>query len=299
MNSVSIIIATTCQASRSKSLLRAIGSVLGQENVRSEVIVVVNGEGYDHELFDCLNKNNQLKVVYRREANVSLARYEGVGHVTSEYFGFLDDDDEYLHHSLSRRVNEMEGDADIDVIVTNGYVHKGTDKLLVGDILQNKIEQNLVLSFFDVNWFSSSSSLFRRRTVSQRVFEFDFKYFEWTYLFCQLIIEKKNIKYCDAVTYRIHVNNSCSASKSEAYSLAQPEFLLELYQLPLKKEIKVKIKKKYQTSLNVISAYYLDNNKRKEAVRFHVRCLRNGGWGYITYTRKLLFNGKRQFKNAP
>ncbi len=289
MKSVTTIIPTTCEKSRSELILRAINSVLDQEGVKLEVIIVVNGKKYDTALLDSIKNNHQLKVIYIPKGNVSFARSEGIKYVTSDYFGFLDDDDEYLQHSLSTRANEMEREPGIDVIVTNGYIHEDADTLLVDNHIENKIKQDLALSFFERNWFASPASLFRKNTVAESIFEFDFKYFEWTYLFFRLITEQKKIKYSDSITYRKYENNSLSISKSLDYRLALPDFLLELYKLPLATNIKDRIRKKYQMSLNLTSNYYLDNNKRKQAIMFHVKCLLNGGWQYLPYTRKLFF----------
>ena len=287
MKSVTIIIPTTCEKTRSKQILRAIKSVLCQELVKIELIIVVNGKKYDKVLFDSLINNAELSVFYLEEGNVSLARKEGVKHISGEYFGFLDDDDEFLPKALFSRVKAMEQDAEIDVVVTNGFFYKDIDIPLVDDDLKSKIYEDPASSFFECNWFASPASLFRVKTIEPYLFDFEFKYFEWTYLFFLLIMYNKNIKYVHTETYRVHENNSSSASKSIEYKIAYSGFLKELKKLNLSKNIKNKIRQKYIVSLNTLANHFLENNNKKEALISHFKCLINGGWRYLPYTRKL------------
>src|SRR4051794_10798550 len=107
MASVSVIIPTTCEAHRCSSLQRAIASVQSQQGVAVKVIVVVNGARVDPSCYQQLQRMPGLKVSYRSEGSAPLAQHAGRLLVDTEYFAFLDDDDEYLAGALEARVQPM------------------------------------------------------------------------------------------------------------------------------------------------------------------------------------------------
>jgi len=278
------------EESRADLLWRAIENALAQDGVESEVVIVVNGKRFDPELFAQLKSDKRLIVSYLEEGNVSLARYHGVKQSAGTYFGFLDDDDEYLPNALSVRVAEMQRNPNADVVVTNGYIHYDVDEPLVDDAFTKTIQDDSLLSFLEKNWFASPASLFRTKSVPADIFEIRLKYFEWSYLFFKLYLLNKKITFTRSLTYRIYKDNPLSVSKSLDYALAYPEFLLDLYALPLPERVRKRIRRKYQTALNVISNLHLREGDIKAAFRYHVKCLMNGGWRFLPYTRKILAN---------
>ncbi len=110
---VSIIIPTTCLAQRASLLRRAIDGVLSQAGVYLELIVVVNGTCFDQTLYSALRTDERFQVLYLPEGNVSAARSAGLRAAQGEFYGFLDDDDEYLPGALFTRVTEMRRDSTI------------------------------------------------------------------------------------------------------------------------------------------------------------------------------------------
>ena len=121
------------------------------------------------------------------------------------------------------------------------------------------------------------------------MFDFHFKYFEWTYLFFSLVARRKKIVFDEAITYRIYEDNPLSVSKSTEYSLAYPGFLQELQQLDLPGRVKAALHDKYVTALNSQSNLYRQQGRWLDAWKFHIKCLTNGGLRYLPYTRRLLF----------
>ena len=290
-STISVIVPTMCQASRAMLLHRAIESICTQCEVSLEVLIVVNGTRYDQQLISLLEQDMRLRVIRLEEANVSAARYKGVQQATGDFFCFLDDDDEFLPGALSQRVNIFHQRADVDVVVTNGFEHRaGLDSPLVTPGSASEIAENPGESFLRNNWFASPAALFRAKSIDCELFNFSYKYFEWTYLFFLLLAKGKRFFYDDAFSYRKYEDNPLSSSKSMEYSMAYPDFLLSLAELPLAPNITSTIREKYLTALNSRSILEMQQGSWGRAWRSHMKCLLSGGWRYLPYTRKLVIN---------
>lgn len=287
---VSVIIPTTCEASRSELLLRAISSIRAQEGVLVEVLLICNGNRQDGELLAYLERQDGFRVLRMQEGNVSKARYLGVRNVNSDFFCFLDDDDEFLPGCLQQRLMVMTHDLDCDVVVTNGFDHdSGIDVPLVSSELALMINSDICGTFLMQNWFASPASMFRTKRIKAELFDFAFKYFEWTYLFFLLVSLQKRVVFDNVITYRKYEDNALSVSKSIEYALAYPDFLIEVKRLNLSKHVKSAVQEKYVTALNSCSNIYRERGQWFNAWKLHLACLTQGGGRYLSYTRHLLF----------
>lgn len=287
---ISVIIPTTCEDSRSESLLRAISSIREQEGVLVEILLICNGNRQDGQLLAYLERQDGLRILRIQEGNVSKARYLGVCNVNSEFFCFLDDDDEFLPGCLQQRLAVMTNDLDCEVVVTNGFYHiLGTDIPMVSSDLALMINSDVCGTFLQQNWFSSPASMFRTQRIKAELFDFAYRYFEWTYLFFRIVSLKKKLVFDNVITYRKYEDNPLAVSKSIEYALAYPDFLIEVKRLKLPKDVKGAIQKKYVTALNSQSNIYRERGQLINAWKFHLACLMHGGWQYISYTRRLLF----------
>ncbi len=269
-------------------LERAIRSVVSQQGVTLEVLVVVNGNRIEPSLLKQLEDNSDLRVLKREEGNVSAARYHGVCSAKSEFFCFLDDDDEFLPGAMLKRLELFEEHPNADVIVTNGYTYTGRDELHVSVLSAEEINREPAMTLLKMNWFASLAPTFRKATCAASFFNIRYRYFELTYLFFVLISSGKKIVYDASLTYRRFADNPLSSSKSDAYAAFYPTFLQELYALPLEREIKRAINGKYISALNNLSGSHLSGGRMMAAWRAHLECLRRGGWQFLPYTRHLL-----------
>lgn len=285
---ISVIIPTTCEHSRRSLIERAIHSVLTQEGVSAELLVVVNGERFDAGLLQTLRSDHRFSVLYVKEGHVSRARHHGLTASTGDFFGFLDDDDELLPQALRLRLDQMLADPCIDVLVTNGLIRDAVDVVHVPEGFEAEIHDDPGLSFLRHNWFASPASMFRRTTVEGEIFDISHRYFEWTYLFFRLLSREKQIRYSGAITYRKHEDNPLSVSRSRDYQLALPAMLQDLLGFPLRPALRTIIKKKYVAALNANSTLHLVDRNFPQAIAFHIKCLCAGGWQYIPYTRSIL-----------
>ena len=285
---VSIIIATTCEAKRSSMLHRAIASIVGQDGVDLEVIIVVNGGLCEEATLTSLAEYPRLRIIRLREGNVSAARYAGACASQAAFFGFLDDDDEFLPDGLQHRVALFSRHHDADVVVTNGHVHVGCDKPLVPAAVGETANQEPAQSLLRFNWFASPGSLFRAETIDKALFDIRYKYFEWTYLFFLLLLKKKKIVYDPALTYRKYEDHPMSVSKSVEYAMAYPEFLTVLLNMPLDHGTVRLLRKKYWSALNAVSRTEMAHGRMRQAWWAHLKCIAKGGWRYLPYTWHLL-----------
>lgn len=287
---VSVIIPTTCEARRRRGLEQAIISVLRQTGVRVEIIIICNGQRQDPDLLTSLIRQSNLRVTSLLEGNVSKARYVGVGQASGDFFCFLDDDDEYLPGALSTRLGVMKRNPNCDVVVTNGFVfHQGFDSVLVNAVSAQEINSDIGSSFFKQNWFASPGGMFRKASIGADLFDFDYRFFEWTYLFFLLISKEKMILFDESCTYRVNGDTPESASKTVQYSLAYPEFIEALKKLELPRRLKTALHKKYLAALNAQSNIYLGQGQFIKSWLLHLKCVALGGWRYLPYTRHLIF----------
>ena len=286
---ISVIIPTTAEDKRHKFLDQAIKSVFNQAFVGYEVVVVVNGIKCSETVLDSLRRIEKLKLVCVEEGNVSVARYQGLLESSGEVFCFLDDDDLLLPNSLGVRYQLLCDNPDVDVVVTNGYEQVGGQQyLFVDSLTEDEIRLDPLGSFCKQNWFASPAPMFRRSSLDDRFFKSKRQFFEWSYLFFDLVVSECSILYRDDVTYIKIEDNPYSISKTEAYLYAYLDFLSEIIKFDLSKEIKKTVLKKYVITLNERAAYCLERNSLYEAWENHLKCLRYGGWQYLLFTRKLI-----------
>ena len=286
---ITAIIPTLCEAVRHDSLLRAIDSLLGQTVVPAKIIIVVNGDLFDHILLEELQRRPDLEVCYRPEANVGGARYAALDRVDTEFFCFLDDDDEYLPDALSIRLAAITGESGIDVVVSNGYrILDGEEILVCANMLA--IERDPIGSLVRYAWLTSCAGLYRTHSIGSEFFGAESRYLEWTYLAFLLALTKR-IAFVQEPTYRIH-DSPGSVSKSEAYRRAGPEVLKAMLAFEIDPAIRRAMRLKYVDVLHALSDHYRKSGEMGFAWAYHVRSLGApaGFLRYLAYTRKLLLS---------
>jgi len=283
---VAVIIPTTCERVRWASLERAIGGILAQEGVRAQVIVVVNGERYDHACFEALQGMPGVSVLYRTVGSAPLAQAAGRAAVDTPFFAFLDDDDEILPGALATRVAPLVADPALDFVVTNGYRNRaGIDARAILD--SGAIQADPLQALCRQNWMASCAGLFRSSTVGAAYFADPAPFMEWTYLAFRLTLGLR-MRWIDQPTYRIN-DSPASLSKSERYLRSELEILRRVLALPLPGPVRQAVRHKIGATCHVFSERARGQGQRAEAWRFHLGSLAQpGGWRYLLYSRKLV-----------
>jgi glycosyltransferase involved in cell wall biosynthesis len=282
---VSVIIPTACVPARVAALRRAIASVLDQQRVACELIVVVNGPNFDGPMLGELRANPELRVEYLEAANLPAAHRHGRACVTSPFFAFIDDDDEFLPGALHTRVSAMLEDESIDVVATNGVW--GHDRSTPYIRSTRGIEEDPLAALFRGNWLGSAGGLFRTATVTPDFFDGETRFFEWTMIAYRLTRAGLRVRFLDVPTYVMNETPQ-SLSRCDAYLHAEPLFLRALLTHDLPAEVLQQIRNKYHGALHTLADRYRDTDPAK-AWKYHLLSLRGiAGLRYLPFTRKLL-----------
>jgi len=287
MPTVSVIIPTTCEQRRAGSLKRAIASASTQENVRVNVIIVVNGNRFDPVLFETLKKNKDLKVLYQSQGSAPLAQRLGRSSVETAFFSFLDDDDEYLPNALQSRFKPFLTDNEIDFVASNGFrMVEGIDHIAMTHV--DAIREDPLLALCEENWLASCGGLFRSSSVTPEYFHDPAPFLEWTYLAYRLTTSLKMV-FVDIQTFRIH-DSTFSLSKSNAYRHAEAGVLKRILALNIPPRVQTLLLRKIGKAYHALSSHYAAIGGMRLAWRYHLMSLAfPGRWNYILYSRRLLF----------
>ncbi|MDB5934852.1 MAG: hypothetical protein JWQ01_2196 [Massilia sp.] len=284
--SITTIIATLCDAFRRDFLLRAIESIHQASERPVRILIVVNGQRFDKDLLAVLKERSDVEVVQITEGSLTKAHIAGRRLVDTEFFSFLDDDDEYLPGALDVRVGLMGNDN--DVVVTNGFACRaGQDRLMYTRMAN--VDAQPLNELFHENWLNSGNHLFRTASVSSRYFEDPHPYMEWTWLAYRLAFEGKKIVATEAPTFRIN-DTPGSLSKSATYVSSNISLYGRMLAMKPQQEIVGVVKRRLCNAWHDVSVFELSAGNRAKAVGAHIRSLTShrSGLKFLPYTRHLL-----------
>ena len=282
---ITVVIPTTCEPARRSTLERAVFSLLNQEIGAPSILVVANGPRVDAGVLSAIKKLSMVRTLELDEGSLPRAIAVGRSAVSTPYFGFLDDDDEYLPNALDLRLRALEQFPDAAAAATDGYEWRdGVDHLretVTATALRDPLRGLLA-----ANWLASCSALFRSTLVTPQFFDGVTRYFEWT-LLAYKIAARHRIVLLDTPTYRLYESVG-SLSKSEAYKLAAPEVLKTVADLELPRDVRNALRDRVGRAYHTASSYFLREGRRGEAWTAHLQSLRwPGGLRYLAYTLKL------------
>lgn len=292
MNSVSVIIATTCETKRRHSLFKAVRSVLDQEGANVDVIAVVNGGRVDCECLQELRLTPGVKVIIESVGSYPKAIQIGRKNVVAPFFGFLDDDDEYLPNAVANRIGPLLSDSSLAFVASNGLRRLGdVDHTVVKDAdLANK---QPLQSLARENWLASCGGLFRSSSIGPEFFDGKTAHLEWTFIAYKLALTKTSM-FVNIPTFIIN-DSAGSLSKSDAYSEAEADVLPKILSLELPISVNRAVKEKLGRALHNIASRKSEKGEWFLAWRFHIASvLCRGGWKYLLYTRKLILPRRSQ-----
>lgn len=283
---ITVIIPTTCIATRAASLRRAIASIKMAGPGVTSIVVAVNGPHVSSELMAELSQRQDLQIVRFEEGSLPKTLARAVALVDTEYFGFLDDDDELLPGGLDQRLALLQAQPEVDIVLSNGYLRTGDGDLNYLHHLGN-VHPDPLAAFFTENWLPSCGALFRRASVGAAYFENYHQYAEWSWLAFRLALDKKRFGIVHAPTFRVYADTPGSLSKSSAFR----DSYISLYQKMLAANpppyIRNIIQKKLANAHHDVSSHALAAGQLGECVRHHVRSLR-AGLRFLPYTRHII-----------
>lgn len=284
--SVTVIIPTICSDERHDTLRRAVKSLSTQDIGCPSILVVANGPRVNAAILQEIASHPKVHALRLAEGSLPHALAFGRSHVATAYFGFLDDDDEYLPDALRVRLQALEGDSAAAVCATNGYHFiDGRDQLR--EAFTPEAQQDPLRGLLRANWLASCGGLFRSDLVQESFFDGAIKYFEWTLLAYKLAASRR-VVLVNTPTYRLY-ESSDSLSRSAAYKLAEPGFIEKIIAFDLPEDVRQALARHLSQAHHAISSYHLRRGEIRNAWAAHLRSLRQpGGLRYLTYTLKLL-----------
>ena len=283
-----IIICTLADYQRGAALLRAIDSLLHGNRERPRVHVAVNGQRYDPALLDELKARTDIFVTTLPKPSRSNALVEARKLVDTEFFGFLDDDDEYLPGALDMRIQAFSQSGDpVDIVVTNGLRNaQGRETTALGDL--SDVAADPAGAMLRSNWLASCGALFRTATVALDCFDEFPEYLEWTWLGYKLALEGKRVATVAAPTFRIN-DTPNSVSKSSAYLLAHVDITQRMLDITTREDLRVALQKRLTDAHHALAEYHLEQGNKSSAFTHHLRSMGSlYGLRYLLFTRKLL-----------
>lgn len=282
-----IVICTLALSQRAESLRRAIDSVLLHNVSKPSVLVVVNGSRFDARVVDELNARRDIQVLKIEEGSSAAALLAGRQAIATPYFGFLDDDDEYLVGAVDVRLAAIAAESDTAVVISNGWHHSnGRDSIGMPGFGQ--IGDDLLLALFRENWLVSCGALYRTDAVPVHYFEDLPRHIHWTWLAFCLAQDGKRIRSLSSLTFRVYETPG-SSSKSDAYFHCQVEIYQRMLAKADRSDIARLIRRRLAQAWHDVSNYYRAGGVMSKAWICHIRSVSHpSGWKYLSYTRKLL-----------
>ena len=285
---ITIIIPTSCTAKRAESLRRAIASIQEAGPGVADIMIAANGPQIAPELAAELSERQDLHFVRFEEGSLPKTLSLVVPLVNTDYFGFLDDDDELLPNSLHQRLATLQSQPDADIVLSNGYLRKrGEDTLYLQHL--DTVPTRPLATFFVENWLPSCGALFRRASVDSSYFQDYHPYAEWSWLAFRLALDHKRFCVLDKPTFRVNADTPSSLSKSPEYR----QSYIYLYQKMLAMNPPLAIRKAIQKRLSQahhdVSVQQLAAGRVGNSIRHHLLSLRHpSGWGFVSYTRHII-----------
>lgn len=287
---VTVIIPTLCEAKRAAGLERAILSIQNSSHTSVKILLVINGQYFDHKLVASLKNRTDIKVLQIAEGSAPLAHSVGRQAVTTELFSFLDDDDELLPNALDIRIKKLDNNKNADVIVCNGYKHINSKDMPVYTDIES-VPKEPLKSLYRENWLSSCNSMFRTSSIKLGYFDDPHPYMEWTWLAYKLCMNNITVIVANDMTFRCY-DTPDSLSKSSTFMESRVTLYQRMLAMNPPTDIRNIIKNKKTNAWHDISEHELTAGRRFAATRAHLFSLTShiSGIKYLPYSRHIIFN---------
>lgn len=294
-DAVCVLVATLASSDRAPYVLRALDSLRAQSKVYARPIVVVNGQVADPALVAKIERERDVTVLYRPEANLPRALAAGRRLVDTPFFAQLDDDDELLPNALELRLQRITKLDRPDAVVTNGLIRAGSlETESMADF--QVVERDPMRTLMERNWMLPGSALFRTDALTEAVFEATPRFLEWTYIGL-LLASRYRLALLASPTVIHYDDHAFSVNRSRECTLGRPHAFEAVLALDLPAAVKRQLRVKRGAAWHMAAQAAATGDRNGSAWAAHLRSLTApGGWRYISYTRHLL--RKQQAKSA-
>ncbi|MEP6609995.1 MAG: glycosyltransferase family A protein [Burkholderiaceae bacterium] len=284
--STTVIVPTTCVADRRVSLLNALQSAGEQSGIPTKILVVVNGPDFDPALLDSLLAREDLNVIALKNADLPGALLAGRRLVDTEYFCFLDDDDEILPNGLALRLQALRERRDVAFVATNGYYQReGIDQLGVAN--PEHVATDPLQAMTHECWLASCGGLYRTAMIDAALLSGLPRFLEWTYLGLRLA-SKRRMHFLDQPTFRVY-DSPDSLSKSAGYRAGSVAAIHAALELELPPPVARRLRTRLSDAHHDLAEDHLNANEYRLAWKHHLTSLSQpGGTKYLLFSRHLL-----------
>jgi len=289
---LTVFIATTAEKKRKNSIRDAIKSVLSQVGVK--LVVIINGNKFDASLRTELESHPNIECHYISLGNFPEALRYARKIVDTDYFSFLDDDDELIDDSIKKRISAIKESKAIDVVIGNGYRRNTSNEksLMLNDVQVKMFNKDPLIALFEKrgNWLASCSGVFRSSSIGQEYFDDYAKYAEWSYLAVKIACDK-NLRLVNSPCFIINETGG-SLSHSFEYYEGQYHYLFKLLEMNLPSKIHNIIEAKKIDMEHQLAVLCMEEGKWSKAWHYHLLSLSRfyGFKRYVLSTRHFLVN---------
>lgn len=156
---------------------RSIDSVLNQDYPDIEIIVVDDSpqsyKEYKNIKKYCL-KHNIIYIKHEKNKGACAARNTGILNAKGIYISFLDDDDQYDEHHVSKYIKKFEANTDIQLVYANSRIIKNNKCVKKTFFDNNKQHKGMAYKYILFsNFIGSTSMVMVKRSVFDVVGLFD------------------------------------------------------------------------------------------------------------------------------
>jgi hypothetical protein len=250
-------------------------------------IVVLNGTRSSPDAVEALTRRRDIRCLWLDHGGHVDARFLGRKAVDTEFFGLLDDDDEYLPGAAQIRLRALASNPASDAVITNGYQRENGGVDILDPTDMSAFQADPLGTLMDTSWLHSAAGLFRTEQVPANYLESP-RSMELTYLALKLALTR-SLLFLDVPTYRWHRGTPESLSATSDYMLGEVEALRRMLTLSVPPRIRKRLRQKYSASLHCRSDFERRSGRYLAAWRFHLMSLGfRAGLCYLGYTRHLL-----------
>lgn len=292
---VTVIIPTTAEKSREEGIKRAIESIRRSSAQSVNILCYVNGKKFDENVCHFLQNQPDVEYFYDEVGSFPNALYQARKRVKTDYFAYLDDDDELLGLSVDERMEEFEAHPELDLVVGKGIRKiNNEEKEVQKNITECRTDPLRALLRKHGNWLASCSGLYKTESFPASFFKDYVSYAEWTYFAYKAALSKK-IGFIDKSVFVVNFSEN-SLSSSLNYMRGQHTCVRQVLQLELPADVRKILKHKLDDAAHYVAHQALQQRQFSLAMKFHLLSMFSftGLKKYWLFTRYFLGVGDKK-----
>ncbi len=263
-----------------------------QEGVHVSCVVIVNGNDANSTVLRNLQADSRIQCIVEPAADKAQATLIARKLVQTEFFAYLDDDDELLPRGLEPGVRHLLEHGELACVATNGeYVTGNVVRPVFSDMEHvRKDFAHAVLR--SRNWLAAGGAVFRSSAVGEEYFDALPPHREWT-LIAFRIASRLKVAFLDVYTYRIH-STPYSQSKTCTYVEAGAEIPRLMLRWSRRWNHVLSIQQRENDAYRLACSYHRINGNSQRAWHFYRKAICSPfGISFVPYAALLIAKERR------